>query len=200
MAWITPYEIVERLKRKYKHLTDDLTVHLLVARGIKGGCGHPKRFVRGVAHGRLEPEYITEPLDDVAYVDVWNASTENQPFEAKTYYNIEVDDAKFLDYVEDEGLLEWFGVAEPTVAEARAADVEVGPDGKRHLTKKLAEEFTVKYVADKEAAAEAFTIQGLELAAKEAGFVGGREFLRDASHQIQQGQVKRGRPRKFAKK
>jgi hypothetical protein len=96
------------------------------------------------------------------------------------------------------GLLKHGRVLVPTAyesdvatAEARAADVQVGSNGKHPLNEKMADKITANYIKRKEAAREPPTLQDLERTAQEDGFVGGRQYLRNAFRRMR-GPLKRG--------
>jgi hypothetical protein len=102
MPWISIREAPSLIEAKY---SVSFRAHQIVERGGKDGCGHPKRFVRGIALGKHEPEIITEPLEDGAYVDTLCARIEGGSWRGvKNYFNVEIHDAKFLAYVAEEGL------------------------------------------------------------------------------------------------
>jgi hypothetical protein len=66
----------------------------------------------------------------------------------------------------------------------------------RPLTEKAAEKFTAEYVDREKQAGKRPSLKGLEAAAKEANWRGGRDFLRAAYKRIVGTEVTRGRPRK----
>jgi len=81
---------------------------------------------------------------------------------------------------------------------------EEAPDAReRPLTEKAAQQFIEKYIVGKEERGERPTLKDAEAAAHNAGYRGGRHYLRTAFHKLL-GPVKLGRPPnsppKFAKK
>jgi hypothetical protein len=66
----------------------------------------------------------------------------------------------------------------------------------RTHTEKAAEKFTADYIEREREAGKRPTLMGLETAAKEANFHGGRDFLRVAFRRLVGTEVIRGRPRK----
>jgi hypothetical protein len=68
----------------------------------------------------------------------------------------------------------------------------------RRLTAKGADRFAAEYIEKEKKAGRRPTLKDIEVAAKEANFRGGRQFLRDAFHRAPGVVVKEGRPSKFA--
>jgi hypothetical protein len=63
-------------------------------------------------------------------------------------------------------------------SQAGATASAAGPT--RPLTKRVADQFTTKYIAEEQASKRHPTISGVEAAARKAGYRGGREYLRAA--------------------
>jgi hypothetical protein len=106
MSWINTVSAATLVADKYA--ISSLDADQITQKAVRDGCGHPKRFVRGVALGKNAPEPIVKPLDDDAEVLTLCATILATRY--LTYFNVEVHAAKFLAYVEDEDLLGWFGV------------------------------------------------------------------------------------------
>jgi hypothetical protein len=69
----------------------------------------------------------------------------------------------------------------------------------RLLTGKSAERFVAEFIDQEKKAGRRPTLKGVEAAAREANFRGGRQYLRDAFHRAPDVVVKEGRPSKLAK-
>jgi hypothetical protein len=91
----------------------------IATQAIKDGCGHPKRFVRGVLVDGLfrKPEFIMVPLVDGAWVDLDGARIEaglGGYAGGKSYRDVEVHAERFLAYIEGD-LLGLFGISREVV-------------------------------------------------------------------------------------
>ena len=70
----------------------------------------------------------------------------------------------------------------------------------RHLSEKAAERLVREFIDQEKTAGRQPTIKGAETAARQANFIGGREFVRAAFHRFSDVAVRRGRPPKIAEK
>jgi len=70
----------------------------------------------------------------------------------------------------------------------------------RHLSEKAAERLVREFIDQEKRAGRRPTITGAETAARQANFIGGRDFVRAAFHRFSDVAVKRGRPSKIEEK
>jgi hypothetical protein len=174
--WVGPYFAVSRLATEWG-------IPQTIAEGIVwNALQSAEVLVRGVPRGSIVPRIISKEI---------GASLLRGYLTVSDFSDVEIEWNSLLNYARN---------VIPTGIEV--CELPPREPHRRPLNEKIAEKFAADYIAAKLQAGRHPTMLGLQTAAAEANFRGGRDYLREAFRKLRgPDEVRVGRPpKKFAKK